>query len=136
MRALSYRSSSDNGLSFDLLVDGIPLGELLADGNEGIPYWIVEDDLPGWPSHGGSNDPSYRIVTGCSCGEYGCGHSRCRVIKTSDTVTFQEFTGDVGPNGIDHSFTFLRSDYNYTVADIVAESQQQRLKDSENSRQT
>jgi len=56
MSTLSYRFSPDNGLSFELLVDGAALGEVLADGNEGIPYWIVEDDLPYWTPHVGPRD--------------------------------------------------------------------------------
>jgi hypothetical protein len=126
MSTLAYRSSSDNGLSFDLLVDGVALGEVLGDGNEGLPYWIVEDDLPYWPPHGTPREPEYRIVTVCSCGEYGCGHTRCRVIKTSDTVTLRDFAGDVGADGAGRVFTFSRSGYEQVVSDIVAEARRQK----------
>jgi hypothetical protein len=131
MSAFAYRSTPDNGTSFDLLVDGVALGELLGDGNDGIPYWIVEDDLPYWPPHGTPRDPDYRIVTVCSCGEYGCGHSRCRVIKTADTVTLRDFAGDVGANGAARVFTFSRSDYDQVVSGIVAEARHQKQKNGE-----
>ncbi|HRY49507.1 MAG TPA: hypothetical protein P5186_15765 [Candidatus Paceibacterota bacterium] len=133
MSALAYRSSSDNGLSFDLLVDGVALGEVLGDGNEGIPYWIVEDDLPHWPPHGTPRDPEYRIVTVCSCGEYGCGHTRCRVIKTADTVALRDFAGDVGADGAARVFTFSRSGYEQVVSEIVAEARHQKETNGEQS---
>lgn len=126
MSALAYRTSTDNGLSFELLVDGVGLGEVLGDGNEAIPYWIVEDDLPHWPPHGTPRDSEYRIVTVCSCGEYGCGHTRCRVIKASDTVTWRDFAGDVGADGAARILTFSRSGYEQVVSDIVAESRRQK----------
>jgi len=131
MSALSFRSSPDNGLSFDLLVDGVALGEVLADGNEGIPYWIVEDDLPYWPPHGTPRDPDYRIVTVCSCGEYGCGHTRCRVIKTPDTVTLRDFAGDVGADGAAKVLTFSRSDYDHVVSAVVAETRHHKQRNGE-----
>jgi hypothetical protein len=133
MSALAYRSSSDNGLSFDLLVDGVPLGEVLGDGNEGLPYWIVEDDLPYWPPHGTPRDPEYRIVTVCSCGEYGCGHTRCRVIRTADTVTLRDFAGDVPADAAARVLTFSRSDYDRVVSGIVAETRHWRERNGEPS---
>jgi len=131
MSAFAYRSSPENGRSFDLLVDGVALGEVLGDGNVGIPYWIVVDDLPSWPPHGTLCDPDCRIVTVCSCGEYGCGHSRCRVIKTAETVTLRDFAGDVGDDGAARSFTFSRSDYDRVVRGIVAEARRQKQKSGE-----
>jgi hypothetical protein len=76
MNILSYRSTDHNGLSIELLVDGQPLGDLIGARDGDIPYWIFKDDLP----HAGGHDPELRIVTVCSCGEYGCGHAEvsCR----------------------------------------------------------
>lgn len=126
MITLAYRSSTENGLSFELLVDGVALGEVLGDGNEGIPYWIVEDDLPYWPPHGAPRESEYRIVTVCCCGEYGCGHTRCRVIKASDTVTLRDFAGDVAAAGGARILTFSRSGYEQVVGEIVARSRRQK----------
>ena len=81
------------------MVDDQPFGELLGDGNEGIPYWDVEDDLPYWPPHGEPRQADVRIVSVCSCGEYGCGHTRCRVEKTEDRVILRDFEGDVSKKG-------------------------------------
>jgi hypothetical protein len=49
MPTLSYRCTEDNGLSFELLVDGEPLGALIGSRDTAFPYWIVEDGLPRWP---------------------------------------------------------------------------------------
>jgi len=133
MNTLSYRSTTDNGLSFELLVDGVTLPELLGDGNGSIPYWIVEDDLPYWPPHGTPWDPDYRIVTVCSCGEYGCGHSRCRVKKSGDSVAFSEFTGDVGPSGMSRVLSFSRDNYDAIVTGIVSDKRKQKRKEGESA---
>ena len=57
MAILSYRCSEDNVLSFELLVDGQPLGDLIGSLDTVFPYWIVEDGLPRWPPHGPSDAP-------------------------------------------------------------------------------
>jgi len=49
MNQLTVKVTDVNGKSFELLVDGVPLSELLDDGRDGIPYWLVEDDLPYLP---------------------------------------------------------------------------------------
>ena len=65
MNTLSYRQTDDNGLSFELLVDGEPLGAMVGARDSAIPYWIVEDDLPHLPPHGEEPDPEIRIVAVC-----------------------------------------------------------------------
>src|SRR5690606_16416216 len=57
MPHLSYRCTEDNGLSFELLVDGDPLGDLIGSSDTMFPYWIVEDGLPRWPPHGPPDAP-------------------------------------------------------------------------------
>ncbi|MDR1192201.1 MAG: hypothetical protein LBK60_11175 [Verrucomicrobiales bacterium] len=129
MNTLSYHSSLDNGfLAFELFVDGVAFGEILGNGYKGIPYWNIENDLPHCPPHGASRNLDFRIVTVCSCGEYGCGHSRCRVIKTAETVTFCDFTGDVSTNSTNHVFVFSHPDYQCIVNGIIAEARHQKQK--------
>lgn len=41
MNTLSVAVNEENGLSFELLVEGQPMGAVLGDGNEGIPYWLA-----------------------------------------------------------------------------------------------
>ena len=54
--------------------------------DQGLPLcWGREKD----------SDEDVREVTVCSCGEDGCGHSRCRVRVDGDTVIFEDFAGEV-----------------------------------------
>jgi hypothetical protein len=84
MNTLGYRCTEDNDLSFELLLDGQTLGALVGARDTAIPYWIIENDLPHWPPRGEPHDPEIRIACLCSYGEYGCGHTLCRVIRDGD----------------------------------------------------
>jgi hypothetical protein len=125
MNKLTFRATDDNGLSFELLVDGLPLGELVGAKDWAIPFWIVEDDLPRWPPHGESREPEVRIVCCCSCGEYGCGHTQCRVIRDGDEVVFRDFKFDASPEGQRQVFRFAAINYQVVVSEIVALSRAQ-----------
>ena len=120
MNTLAFRTTDENGLSFELLVDDRPLGELIGAGNWAIPFWDVEDDLPRWPPHGENRDPDIRIVCCCSCGEYGCGHTQCRVVRRGDAVVFRDFDFDASPEGRRQVFRFPAANYDAIVAEIVA----------------
>ena len=130
MNTLDYRCTEDNGLSFELLVDGQPLGELVGARDKAIPYWIIEADLPTIPPHGAAHDPELRIVAVCSCGEYGCGHTRCRVIRSQGVVVFRDFELDCSPEGRLKEFTFSRANYEAVIATIVAKVRDLRGQDS------
>src|SRR5437016_5491116 len=111
MNTLSFRCTEQNGLSFELLIDGRPLGELVGAKDWAIPFWDVDDDLPHWPPRGPNRDPEIRIVCCCSCGEYGCGHTRCRVIRERDEVVFRDFDLDASPEGRRQIFRFPAANY-------------------------
>jgi hypothetical protein len=120
MNSLSYRCTDENGQSFELLVDGEPLGALVGARDNSIPYWIIiEGDLPHCPPRGVEPDPEVRIVTVCSCGEYGCGHTRCRVVSDIECVTFSEFDLDVSREGRAMVFRFTRTNYDAVVSGIA-----------------
>ena len=121
MNILSYRKTDDNGLSFELLVDGQPLGELIGSRDMGIPYWIFEDDLPYFPPHAQEHDPEVRIVAVCSCGEYGCGHAQCHVVREGETIVFHSFDCDVSPEGSEHKFRFSTANYDFVILEIIRE---------------
>ncbi len=130
MPTLSYRCTEDNGLSFELLVDGEPLGALIGSRDSAFPYWIVEDGLPRWPPHGASNAPDVRIVCVCSCGEYGCGHAQCQVIPDGDEIVFRGFDFDVTRDGAQKAFRFGAVNYN-TVCKGIADLARQRREQEE-----
>ena len=119
MNELAYRRTDENGLSFELLIDGDRLGDLVGAQDAAIPYWIIEDDLPSFPPQGSSQHPELRIVAVCSCGEYGCGHTQCRVIRTEDGVVFRDFDIDCTPEGSRKRFAFTRDNYDHVVGEIV-----------------
>jgi hypothetical protein len=120
MNTLSYRRTEENGLSFELVVDGKPLAALVGAVDGGIPYWIIRDDLPYLPPHGAVEDPELRIVCCCSCGEYGCGHTQCRVLREGDDVVFRDFDIDVSGDGRRQVFRFPESNHRTVVSEIVA----------------
>jgi hypothetical protein len=128
MPTLGYRCTEDNGLSFELLVDGQPLGALVGATDTAIPFWIIEDDLPYWPPHGRQRDADIHIVCVCSCGEYGCGHTHCRVIREGDEVVFRDFDVDVSAEGSRREFRFSRANYEAVVAEIVSRARAQQVR--------
>lgn len=120
---LSVKVTEANGLSFELLVDGAPLSEKLQDGNAGIPYWMVEDDLPTFPPlQKVSPNSALRIVTVCDCGEYGCGHAHCRIIKSESEVVFDQFQGDLREEHKGLRLTFSRKNYDEVTRFVVDEA--------------
>lgn len=119
MNYLSVNPTSENGLSFELTVDGKPLSALLNDSNSGIPYWLVDDGIPTWPPSGPNADPNILIVTVCNCGEYGCGHSRCNVSIEEGVVKFSNFQGNVNSKESSLIFAFPEAEYRHVVAQMV-----------------
>lgn len=132
MAILSYRCTEDNGLSFELLVDGVPLGKLVGSRDTVFPYWIVEDGLPHCPPFREQNDREIRIVCVCSCGEYGCGHTRCRVIEQDDEVVFNEFDVDVSVEGNRMEFRFPVANYETVCREISTLARNQCKRDKSN----
>jgi hypothetical protein len=119
MDLLEYVSTNDNGLSFELRVNGLPLAQLIGSHDTAIPYWIIKDDLPRYPTYGQDQRAEMYIVNVCSCGEYGCGHAACRIVKADDVVTFCDFDGDVRGTLALQVFHFTRTNYDDVVAAIV-----------------
>ncbi|MEA1051676.1 hypothetical protein U5801_17970 [Lamprobacter modestohalophilus] len=84
---------------YELLVDGTPMAEWLHDGNSGVPLYLVNDGLPRWRSRSPDAESNICIVTVCECGEFGCGHSRCRIRRDGKRVVLEDFRGNVGEAG-------------------------------------
>jgi hypothetical protein len=134
MNVLGYQADSANGLSFILLIDGAPLVQLIGSEDGPIPYWIVDYGIPGWPPLEAKQAPlqgsDTRIVSVCGCGEYGCGHSRCRVTYSEDRVVFDQFEGDCSAPRWPKTFTFDRQNYDRVMDEITQLAAQQRASDA------
>lgn len=112
MNFLSYKSRSSqlNGLIFDLLIDQKTIPELIGCASSGIPYFLVQSDLPGVNDEPTLKPDCRRIVAVCSCGEFGCGGISARVFKTENSVVFSDFVSDNGPI-MNKQFEFTRANY-------------------------
>lgn len=119
MNTLDYRSTDQNGLSFELLVDGQPLDELIGSKDTPIPFWLFDDGMSDLPPYSPERDPEIRIIAVCSCGEYGCGRSLCRVVREGDSVVFRDFEGDLGSEKSLKEFRFSSANYSSVVSEII-----------------
>ena len=133
MNTLSFRITEENDLSFELLVDGESLGTLVDSCDKAIPFWLIEDDFPYFPPYGANRDDAKRIVTVCSCGEYGCGHTHCRIQNHADSVVLSDFEFGVTSEGAKKRFQFPRSNYNDVVRQIVQLAREHKLSFSNNT---
>lgn len=123
MNTIDYRSIDENGLSFELLIDGWPFGELIGVPNASIPVWLFENDLPSYSSFDSpGQDDETRIIAVCGCGEYGCGRSLCRVVREGDDVVFCDFEGDLGSEESLKEFQFSSVNYDSVISKIVNEA--------------
>jgi hypothetical protein len=127
MNVLSFESSTANGLSFTLLVDGQPLAELLGGMDREIPFYLLEGELPrpsdssvlNWINHTPvyrGHEEEVRLVAVCSCGEQGCGCTLCRLVDHGETVTLRDFLGSGMAGVIEREFRFSRKNYEAVLA--------------------
>ncbi len=121
MNILSYKITEDRGLSFELLVDGKSLRELIDSGNEPIPYYffLSENEWPAYDTRSETLASGSRIVTVCSCGDVGCGHTECEISREGETVVFRNFKYDVGAEGQKIQFRFMAENYETVLAEII-----------------
>jgi hypothetical protein len=120
MNILGYRVNDQNGMSVELTIDGEPLATLVGARDSWIPYWLFGDGLPVYEEgHSGSTD-AMRIIAVCSCGEYGCGCTVCRVGSAEkDVVAFRGFDMDVGADGSTQEFLVARQNYEAVISGIL-----------------
>jgi hypothetical protein len=91
VNTLSFRTSDDNGLSIELLVDGEPLMSQSSD-ETCLPFWLCEDGIPTFPPY---DEKSSRLIVGvCGCGEYGCSNTNVEFRRASGTVSLDRFCGN------------------------------------------
>jgi len=93
MNKLTFRRTDEDELTFELLVDGLPLGERVGAPGNGIPHRYVFDSLPSIPPYPDQApaDPTLRLVAVCKCGEFGCGYTACRVHDDRLEVHMRDF---------------------------------------------
>lgn len=112
MNVLSYRTSDLNGLTFDLLVDDVPIFDLIGTDCMGIPYFLFENGMPL-----AKHFPGEYIVSVCSCGFAGCGSVYCKILSEGEKVTFSDFRFcENNP-----TFHFSESNYENVIREIIAE---------------
>jgi hypothetical protein len=124
MNTLSYRTTDDNGLSIELLIDGQPLAKLSPeDEDTKIPYYNFEGDLP--LGYWGQDDASIRRIGVCICGIAGCGSTECRVVREGDVIVFRNIRGCVNPhypeNDDGKEFRVTSENYDSVIANIMKE---------------
>ena len=120
MNHLDFRTTNDNDLSIELLVDGRPIEGLADGGDTSIPHWLFEGlDLPNYLSvdRGGN----IYLLGVCSCGEHGCGAAGCFVEKDAETVTFYEIFIDGFCFPPEFQFQFTRENYDSVMKRISDE---------------
>jgi len=111
---------TDDGPGFVLLVDGEPIGPNLS-----IPYYDIDGDLP---NYWDVRDPLYeelRVLGMCCCGEQGCGHVRCRVVRSEYTVTLRDFRSEFESHRWEDAesppvIVLSRANYDAVVAKMTA----------------
>jgi hypothetical protein len=93
MNILDYRSTENHGLSFELVIDGEPIGKLVGSSDDlEIPYRLFKNGTALFPAAHLGRDSEKRVVAVCSCGEWGCSSTRCDVVKSWDgNIIFRDF---------------------------------------------
>jgi hypothetical protein len=122
MNSLSYRTHAENGLSFEWLMDSQSLPALLGlpEDERLMPYWVW---LSGLPSGAQIDDEEGRVlISACSCGESGCGHTSCVLTQGPDVLTFSGFWSDQVENIPELAFSVSVQAFHVVAAEIVEAS--------------
>jgi hypothetical protein len=92
MNILSYQSLESHGLSFEILVDGEPIGKKIGSSGTSVPYWLFKTGVALHPLNRIGTDMEKRVVAVCSCGEYGCSSMSCNIVRSwDDNIVFRDF---------------------------------------------
>lgn len=115
MNILGYRSVENHTLSFELLVDGESIAEVVGSSDTAIPYWLFKNGTALSPIARLGSDTEKRVVAVCSCGTFGCSCIRCNVVRSWDgNVVFRDFTTNpFSSNSVFNLLMFCFSSVNY-----------------------
>jgi len=128
---LRVEPTPDFGPAVEVIIDGRSLTELLRAIE--LPHAVEQkrEELAGsyaglqphkWRSLSETDDAGRRAVLSCTCGEVGCWPLRVRIETAARTVTWRDFHGPLGPEGIYASlgpFVFDRARYDAEVARVA-----------------
>ena len=125
INTLDYRSSAKHKLSFELLIDGKPIGSVVGSSDTAIPYWLFQTGVALSPLNNLESHAEKRVIAVCSCGSYGCSCVQCNVTQSWDgNILFRDFTIDQyhSDNAFNMlMFTFSSVNYDFVVTKIYQE---------------
>lgn len=122
INTLSYNFFDQNDGSFELLVDGVPLAELVNYEDTLIPFWIIDNGIPTFPPHESPEEINERIVAVCGCGEYGCDSITCQIEIAKDFVIFSKFKRPGYSRIINETFIFTKENFQEIEKQITNEA--------------
>jgi hypothetical protein len=114
---LSFHISEFEGAMWVyLFVDGRPIEELVEGESGGLhSTYFGSDDLPHLPPWSEHWDGETYMVSHCSCGEYGCGNTNCRILVEEDLIVMDRFrTGNATNDSL--KFEFHREEFKMVIA--------------------
>lgn len=96
LNVLSYRSLEVHGLSFELMVDRKPMGEIVGTADTAVPYWLFKTGVALRPLSRLENGYTEKcVVAVCPCGTFGCSCISCNVVQSWDrNIIFRDFVTD------------------------------------------
>ena len=109
---IEYKSEPE--LSFELIIDGIPVGQLLKTNENEIPHWYFDkEEFSSYYSD--FHKKTFHLIGVCSCGESGCGQLGCEVVKEEDFIILENLFNDGFRYKPELKFTFSRGNYNEVI---------------------
>ena len=107
-------------ISFELLIDGETISDLLKTNNKTIHYYYFENDLPSY-FHSYRNKEIH-IIGVCSCGIDSCGSATCVLDKGEDLVAFREIFNGGLEFPKDFEFRFSRENYDSMIKEVIEQA--------------
>lgn len=124
MNSLSFTTDmTEFGLFFILLIDGIPIQDILELDELGIPFWLIDKGLPRFLE---TSDNNVFLVSVCGCGQKDCGHTRCVIEHLDNVVIFKRFMGERNHQRPDKEFIFAAKQFANIEKMMVNLAQQEK----------
>jgi hypothetical protein len=131
MNILGYHRSANHILSFELTIDGEDIGKVIMTNNTATPYRLFLTGLALPPLDRLSIMTDDRIIAVCSCGQYGCGCTRCKIVRSWDnSIVFRDFIMNPKESTPVFNlllFCFSQTNYDDVVTGIFKEIQESEI---------